>query len=122
MQVLYEIDAVGNDPAVGIDALVEEYEASEEVKSFAARLVQGILRYRAEIDALITEAAPQWPLDQIAGVDKAVLRVAVYELRHGEGAPVKVVINEAIEIAKEYGGEGSGRFVNGVLGSIASSQ
>jgi len=122
MQVLYEIDAVGNDPAISIDALVEEYEASEEVKVFAAGLVQGILRYRAEVDALITEAAPQWPLDQIAGVDKAVLRVAVYELRHGAGAPVKVVINEAIEIAKEYGGEGSGRFVNGVLGSIASSQ
>ena len=124
MQALYEIDAVGpvgNDPAVTIDALVEEYEASAEVKDFASTLVQGVLQQRAAIDALIAASAPQWPLDQMAGVDKSVLRVAVYELRHGAGAPVKVVINEAIDIAKEYGGEGSGRFVNGVLGAIARS-
>ncbi len=120
MQVLYEIDAVGSDPSVSIDGLIEEYEASNEVKTFASTLVQGVLRRLPEIDALIEEAAPQWPLAQVAGVDRAVLRLAVYELRFGEGVPVKVVINEAIEIAKEYGGEGSGRFVNGVLGAIAS--
>lgn len=125
MQVLYEIDTVGlegNDPAASIAALVEEYEASEEVKAFASTLVQGILRRSEEIDTLIAAAAPQWPLEQIAGVDKAVLRVAVYELRHGEGVPVKVAINEAVDIAKEYGGEGSGRFVNGVLGAIAGGR
>jgi len=122
MQVLYEIDAVGSDPAISIDGLVHEYEASDEVKAFASALVQGALRRLPEIDALIEEAAPQWPLAQVAGVDKAVLRLAVYELRFGEGVPVKVVINEAIEIAKEYGGEGSGRFINGVLGAIASRQ
>ncbi len=123
MQTLYEFDLVGplgNDPAAAIDALVAEYEASEEVKAFASTLVRGVLRHLAAIDTLIAAAAPQWPLDQIAGVDKAVLRVAVYELRHGEGVPVKVAINEAVEIAKEYGGEGSGRFINGVLGAIAS--
>ncbi len=125
MQVLYEIDTVGlegNDPAASIAALVEEYEASEEVKAFASTLVQGVLRRSEEIDTLIAAAAPQWPLEQIAGVDKAVLRVAVYELRHGEGVPVKVAINEAVDIAKEYGGEGSGRFVNGVLGAIAGGR
>lgn len=125
MQVLYEIDTVGlegNDPAASIAALVEEYEASEEVKAFASTLVQGVLRRSEEIDTLIAAAAPQWPLEQIAGVDKAVLCVAVYELRHGEGVPVKVAINEAVDIAKEYGGEGSGRFVNGVLGAIAGGR
>jgi len=125
MQVLYEIDTVGlegNDPAASIAALVEEYEASEEVKAFASTLVQGVLRRSEEIDTLIAAAAPQWPLEQIAGIDKAVLRVAVYELRHGEGVPVKVAINEAVDIAKEYGGEGSGRFVNGVLGAIAGGR
>ena len=125
MQVLYEIDTVGlegNDAAASIAALVEEYEASEEVKAFASTLVQGVLRRSEEIDTLIAAAAPQWPLEQIAGIDKAVLRVAVYELRHGEGVPVKVAINEAVDIAKEYGGEGSGRFVNGVLGAIAGGR
>ena len=123
MQALYEIDTVGpegNDPVATIDALIEEYEASEEVKAFASTLVRGTLQRLQEIDALIAASAPQWPLAQLPGVDKAVLRLAVYELRYGEGVPTKVAINEAVDIAKEYGGEGSGRFVNGVLGAIAS--
>lgn len=126
MQALYEIDAVGNGSTTTVETTIEtlaaEHDAPENACAFAAALVQGVLEHLAAIDATLTEAAPQFPLAQVAGVDKAVLRLAVYELRYGANTPVKVVINEAIEIAKEYGGEHSGRFVNGVLGYVASSQ
>jgi N utilization substance protein B len=79
------------------------------------------LQHLPAIDRVIAEAAPQWPLEQVAQVDKAVLRLAVYELRHAGDTPPKVVINEAVEIAKEYGGEGSGRFINGVLGHVLAA-
>ncbi len=120
MQALYEIDAVGHDPGGVIEALAAEHGGTDEAKAFAADLVQGILQRRDEIDAVLRVAAPQWPLEQIAGVDRAILRLAVYELLHMPGMPPKVAINEAIDIAKEYGGEGSGRFVNGVLGHVMS--
>ena len=76
---------------------------------------------RRHLDRVVGDAAPQWPLEQVARVDKAVLRVAVYELLYARDAPPKVAINEAVEIAKEYGGEGSGRFINGVLGHIMAA-
>jgi N utilization substance protein B len=121
MQALYEIDAVASDPVASLDALAAEHEASGEAREFAAGLVQGVLQHLPAIDRVIAEAAPQWPLEQVAQVDKAVLRLAVYELQHAGNAPPKVVINEAVEIAKEYGGEGSGRFINGVLGHVLAA-
>jgi len=119
MQALYEIDAVGTEPDVSIEALGAEHEAPAEAVRFASQLVHGTLERLPEIDAVIQEQAPQFPLAQVAGVDRAVLRLAVYELRHGRGVPPKVAINEAVDIAKEYGNESSGRFVNGVLGHVA---
>lgn len=121
MQALFEIDAVASDPIASLEALAVEHGASDEVRAFGAQLVQGVLQHLPEIDRVVGEAAPQWPLEQVARVDKAVLRVAVYELRYAGDAPPKVVINEAVEIAKEYGGEGSGRFINGVLGHIMAA-
>ena len=121
MQALFQIDAVGHDPAASVEAPATELGANAEARADAARLVEGVLAHLEPIDALLREAAPQWPLEQVAAVDRAVLRIAVYELRYAGKVPPKVAINEAIEIAKEYGGEGSGRFVNGVLGHIVAS-
>ncbi len=119
MQALYEIDAVGTEPDASVEALGAEHGAPSQAVRFASQLVHGTLERLPEIDTAIQERAPQFPLAQIAGVDRAVLRLAVYELRHGRGVPPKVAINEAVDIAKEYGNESSGRFVNGVLGHVA---
>jgi N utilization substance protein B len=121
MQALYEVDAVDGDPAAALDAVAAEHQARPRARTFASGLVQGVLHHLEAIDAVIGEAAPQWPLAQVAGVDKAVLRVAVFELLFGRRVPPKVAINEAIDIAKTYGGEGSGRFVNGVLGHVLAT-
>jgi N utilization substance protein B len=121
MQVLYEVDAVDGDPMAALDAVAAEHQARPRVRTFASDLVQGVLHHLEAIDAVIGAAAPQWPLTQVAGVDKAVLRVAVFELLFGRRVPPKVAINEAIDIAKTYGGEGSGRFVNGVLGHVLAT-
>jgi N utilization substance protein B len=121
MQALYEVDAVDGDPAAALDAVAAEHQARPRARNFASDLVQGVLQHLEAIDAVIGAAAPQWPLAQVAGVDKAVLRVAVFELLFGRRVPPKVAINEAIDIAKTYGGEGSGRFVNGVLGHVLAT-
>ena len=118
MQALYGADAMSGDPAEGLAAAAAEHDAPIAAAAFAAGLVQGVLANQDRIDGMLGAAAPQWPLAQVARVDKAVLRVAVHELLEGK-TPPRVAINEAIEIAKEYGGEGSGRFVNGVLGHVA---
>ena len=85
---------------------------------FARALLRGVLEKNADIDAIIARYAPDWPLEQIMIVDRNVLRIGVYELKFDEKIPAKVAINEAIEIAKTFGGHSSGRFVNGVLGAI----
>jgi N utilization substance protein B len=86
--------------------------------AYARELVQQVLDHTAEVDALIRRFAPAWPLDQIAIVDRNILRIALCELLFREDVPAKVVVNEAVEVAKSYGGDGSSRFVNGVLGSF----
>lgn len=83
-------------------------------------LVEGVKSRSEEIDRIITESAPEWPLDRIARIDLAILRISVYELTVGQVNP-SVAINEAVELAKEFGGENSGKFVNGVLGNVAES-
>lgn len=107
-----------------IDGWEEEANEKLEPKSaaFAAKLVHGALEKRSEIDDRIARLAPAFPVDQLAITDRVALELAVYELLYGGSAPVKVVINEAVELAKTYGGENSGRFVNGVLGTIAEEE
>lgn len=85
---------------------------------FINHLVEGVIRHLKEIDDLVIKFAPEWPLDQITIVDRNVLRLGTFELRFDETIPAKVAINEAIELAKTFGGESSGKFVNGVLGAI----
>ncbi len=121
MQSLYERDFHGSD-AANLDDLVArnlgEFAPGLDDKGFAKELVDGVLDHQKTIDGLITKYAPAWPLDQITIVDRNILRLGVFELKFSESVPSKVAINEAIEIAKTFGGESSGKFVNGVLGAI----
>ncbi len=87
---------------------------------FVKELIDGISSHMEEIDNYIKKYAPEWPIDQITGIDRNVLRLGIYELVFSEKIPPKVAINEAIEVAKNFGGDSSGKFINGVLGSIYS--
>ena len=117
-QTLFEIDAVHHEPETVLVARLEETPLPEDAAQFARDLVTGVVARRAELDEMIRAAAPQWPLQQMAKADINILRLAAYELA-SHGAPLKVVINEAVELAKTYGGDSSPRFVNGVLGTVA---
>src|SRR3989338_4961269 len=123
MQSLYEWDFYGKKEKdlIGVlDRNVKEFGSGLEDTSFIYQLANGVIEHLSEIDQIIEKAAPQWPLDQIAVVDRNVLRVGLYELLFGsrEEVPPKVAINEAIELAKSFSGESSGKFVNGVLGTV----
>ena len=118
LQALYEIDAVDHDPSDTVTRWAEDQRAGETATAFARELVMGVLQEREELDTLLQGSAPLFPVPRIAPVDRAVLRLAIYELLHVPATPPKVAINEAVELAKEFGGDHSGRFVNGVLGDV----
>ena len=121
LQSLYEWDFKGR-PA-GKLAMIEKTTMGEvapkfDDQGFVEELLKGVEAHSPELDALIVRYAPEWPLEQITMVDRNVLRLGAYELVFSDLVPSKVAINEAIELAKAFGGESSGRFVNGVLGAI----
>ena len=122
MQSLFEWDFQGK--RENIDEIiirnVKEFAPGIEESDFVGKLVKGTLHNLSVIDSLIEKCAPEWPLDQVTVIDRNVLRLGIYELMHGnyDEVPPKVAINEAIELAKTFGGESSARFVNGVLGTI----
>ncbi|MEK7546039.1 MAG: transcription antitermination factor NusB [Patescibacteria group bacterium] len=121
MQTLYERDFHGGkmeDSDAAVRRNLEEFAPGLDDKGFAKELVDGVLKHQKDIDATITKYAPAWPLPQITIVDRNILRIGVFELKHSDTVPSKVAINEAIELAKTFGGESSGKFVNGVLGAI----
>ena len=122
MQSLYEWDFSGekSDLEKIIERNIEEFGPGLEDESFIWQLVTGVVANLKEIDEIIAKAAPQWPLEQISIVDRNVLRIGIYELLYEDKAavPPKVAINEAIELAKSFGGENSGKFINGVLGTV----
>ena len=123
MQSIYEWDFKGRHQAQLDDILqhnISEFAHGAESAEFVKNLVVGTLGKLSEIDLIIEKAAPQWPIEQVAMVDRAVLRLGIYELLFGNQneVPPKVAINEAIELAKTFGGDASGKFVNGVLGTI----
>lgn len=123
MQTLYEWDFYGRKnervPAY-LARNIEEFGPGLDDKEFPKRLVGGVLAHLEAIDKIIAKAAPEWPIEQINIVDRNILRLGLYELLYAnrEEVPPKVAINEAIELAKSFGGESSGRFVNGVLGTV----
>ncbi len=122
MQTLYEWDFRDKPSAAKtaklLDQSISHFSPGLEETEFARALIQGVLDNIKEIDKIITKYAPDWPLEQIMIVDRNILRMGVYELKMDDAIPEKVAINEAIEVAKRFGGQSSGKFVNGVLGAI----
>ncbi len=123
MQSLYEWDFKGSkseDLAPIVERNIKEFASGVDDPTFIVQLVQGVVSHIDKLNAIIEKAAPQWPLAQIAIVDRNVLRIGLYELLFGsrDEVPPKVAINEAIELAKSFGGDSSGKFVNGVLGTV----
>lgn len=101
---------------------IHRYKTLIEDETFVSQLVQGIIGKQDDLDAVIQPIAPEWPLSQIARMDRLILRIGTYELLYDGGVPQKVVINEAVELAKSFGGDNSSKFVNGVLGTILRRQ
>ncbi|MDO9065951.1 MAG: transcription antitermination factor NusB [Chloroflexota bacterium] len=122
LQALFEADVAHHDAQGALQARLDETPLPEEAVRFASSLVHGTLANLAVLDESIRQMAPHWPLDQMSRIDVCILRLAIYELSVSKDVPVKVVINEAVELAKLFGSDSSGRFVNGVLGSVAKSQ
>ena len=120
LQALYEIDSAQHEPGTVLAQRFAEVKLAGEGEAFARDLVAGILKHQERIDNLIRQHAPEWPLDQMAGIDRNVLRIAIFEFAITVTTPMRVAINEAVELAKTYGSDSSARFVNGVLGSLAA--
>jgi transcription antitermination protein NusB len=122
-KALYEVDISGHRPGEVLTRLAEELKIDPVVLQYASALVSGVVDHRAEIDARIGRYAPQWPVNQMAAIDRNLLRVGIYEAVYNSTTiPVGVAINEAVELAKLYGSDSSSRFVNGVLGRIVDTE
>lgn len=122
MQSLYEWDFSHKvvDLQKTVERNIKEFGPGLKDETFIWQLVTGVVDHMKEIDEVISKTAPQWPLDQISIIDRNVLRIGIFELLYEDktAVPQKVAINEAIELAKSFGGESSGKFVNGVLGTV----
>lgn len=122
LQVLYEVDMANHPPGDVFKARLEEFPLTEELTEFARQIIFGILPLTQELDQLIAKYAPDWPLDQIAAIDRNILRMSLWEFAIQGETPIKVAINEAVELAKHYGSDSAPRFINGVLGALAEHQ
>ncbi|HKR81635.1 MAG TPA: transcription antitermination factor NusB [Candidatus Saccharimonadales bacterium] len=128
LQTLYEQDFrrasgdAGFELASVLARNVARYESMVDDKAFIDRLVRGVSEYEQALDKALQPIAPEWPIDQIARMDRIILRIGLYELTHEKDVPSKVVINEAVELAKAFGSENSSKFVNGVLGTALRNQ
>jgi N utilization substance protein B len=119
IQALYELDLTDHLPAVVIEQRIEDEAFPPEGSPFIRQLVYGVLRHREYLDDIIQRFAPEWPIEQMAPIDRNILRMALFEFSVDGQTPVKVAINEAVELAKLFGSDSAPRFVNGVLGSLA---
>jgi len=120
LQALYEIDSVGHDKKKILEYALSDDRISQENKDFIRELVSGVLQNKERIDTYIKKFAPAWPVEQIAIIDRNILRLAIFEILLNNKVPVKVAINEAVELAKTFGSDNSPKFVNGVLGSVSA--
>ena len=118
-KALYEGDVARHDPVQVLERLAEEEALPLEVTSYARELVGGVMGKQGELDARLKRLAPAYPVAQLPPVDRNILRLALWEVLHHSDVPLKVAINEAVELAKTFGSDTSSRFVNGVLGSVA---
>lgn len=122
LQVLYEYDMTGHPPGEILQSRLEDETAiqpiEDEVVAYCQLIVAGVVPLTAKLDEIIAQYATEWPLDQVAAIDRNVLRIALWEFAVQKSTPTKVAINEAVEAAKAFGSDSSPRFVNGVLGSL----
>lgn len=118
LQALYEITCSGHAPSTVLYHRLTLSDDPEAVKAFSRHLVEGVLTYKEILDRFIHRYAPEWPLEQMAYIDRNILRMAIFEFAIDGKTPVKVVINEAVELAKAFGSDSAPRFINGVLGSV----
>ena len=120
LQSLYEMDIGGHDPAGALERQLIEFKMTDQLADFARVLLKGVLDNLAAIDSHIERTAPAWPTEQLAAIDRNLLRIAIREFLVDNLTPTGAAINEAVELAKRYGSDSSGKFVNGVLGSLSS--
>jgi N utilization substance protein B len=121
LKVLFQLESSGDDVDEVLRYHASEGGATPDVAAFAGQLVDGVIANQEKLDAILSEASDHWKLDQMAKVDRIVLRIAVYEITVDRKVPTKAAINESIELAKTFSGDEAGRFVNGVLGRVAAS-
>jgi len=120
LQALYEVDTTRHEADKVLDRLLVEGNLSEDNNAFVRQLVSQVVQHRGEIDRNIQKFAPTWPVEQLSAIDRNILRLAISEILFDNVVTVKIAINEAVELAKKFGGESSSRFVNGVLGSVSA--
>jgi N utilization substance protein B len=120
VQALYEWDTTGHDPLEALGHRLDDQPDTARVAAFARELVTGVRERQDEIDRVLAQTAPQWSIEQMAVVDRNIIRVAIYEVLFDNKTPVRAAVNEAVELAKTFGSETSSRFVNGVLGAVAA--
>jgi N utilization substance protein B len=121
LQALFELDCSAHKPKEVLARLLEEKALPDEAADFAGSLVSGVLQNKKSIDDLIQRFAPAFPVNQIAPIDRNILRLAIFEILFDNRVPIKAAINEAVELAKGFGGDTSQKFVNGVLGSVVTT-
>ena len=122
LQVLFEIDLVNHPLGEALKYRLEDSSLDDRLSGFVQSIVQGVWSMYQKLDQFIAEHAPEWPLDQVATIDRNILRIALWEFAVDGETPIKVAINEAVELAKAFGSDSSPRFINGVLGSLATNQ
>ena len=122
LQVLYEVDVANHPPADIYKLRLEETPLPDDLSDFARQIIFGVLPLTSTLDEIIAKYAPEWPLDQIAAIDRNILRMALWEFAVSHDTPIKVAINEAVELAKQFGSDSAPRFINGVLGALADHQ
>ena len=120
LQVLYEYDISGHPAGEILTNRLKEDPREKVLADFSRQIMQGVIPISEKLDKLIAENAPEWPLDQISSIDKNIIRIALWEFAVAKITPIKVAINEAVELAKVFGSDSSPRFVNGVLGSLST--
>jgi N utilization substance protein B len=121
LKVLFQLESSNDDPEEVLRYHAAEGAASSDVEAFASQLVRGVIANRQRLDGILSEASEHWKLEQMAKVDRIILRIAVYEIAVDRNVPTKAAINESIELAKTFSGDEAGRFVNGILGRVAAT-
>ena len=122
LQILYQLEVNPLDPDKARELFWRNFSPSEEVKEFSVRIVEGVHRHKGEIDTLIDKYSEHWRLDRMDRVDRNILRIGVFELMYCDDIPIKVALNEAIDLGKKFGSEESGAFINGILDRLSKDE